>query len=118
MDGVTTTNPGGWWNHNWVQLGYQIAAALTCAAWSFFISCLLLFVINKVPGLHIRESDDDELQGLDRKYFSDADLEGMNMSQYGFMSGSQGHVTGAAPSSEKDIGSPAVAGPSTEQKRD
>lgn len=118
MDGVTTTNPGGWWNRHWAQMGYQLAAAATCAAWSFFISCLLLFIINKIPGLHIRESDDDELQGLDRKYFSDADHEAINISQYGLMSASQGNVA-TQPVSDKDSGTPAVAGSSDEpQKRD
>ncbi len=89
MDGVTTTNPGGWWNRNWIQMGYQLAAATTCATWSFVISCLLLFIINKIPGMHIRESDEDEQHGLDRKYFSDADYEAFGLSQYGLDGTSQ-----------------------------
>lgn len=71
LDGVTTDNPGGWWDHNWIQMGYQIAAAVTCAAWSFFVSCLLLFVIDRIPGCHLRVTEEDELNGLDSKYFSD-----------------------------------------------
>merc|ERR1712000_52318 len=83
LDGVTTENPGGWWDHNWKQMGYQLAAALTCASWSFFISCLLLFVIDKIPGCHIRATEEDELMGLDQKYFSDFDMENYGMGQYG-----------------------------------
>ena len=95
MDGVTTTNPGGWWNRHWAQMGYQLAAALTCAAWSFTISCLLLFVINKIPGLHIRATEEDELQGLDQKYFSDCDMEIYGMGQYGASGDIEGgHIMG------------------------
>jgi ammonium transporter, Amt family len=83
LDGVTTTNPGGWYSRNWIQMGYQLAAALTCAAWSFFVSCLLLFVINKIPGLHLRATEEEELQGLDQKYFSDYDMDTYGMGQYG-----------------------------------
>jgi ammonium transporter, Amt family len=57
-------------------MGPQLAAACTCALWSFVISCILLFIINKIPGLHLRVSEEDELRGLDFKYFSDVDLEG------------------------------------------
>ena len=76
LDGVTgDSNPGGWWERNWVQLGYQFAAATTCAAWSFVVSCILLFIIGRIPGLHLRASEEDEIRGLDYKYFDDADCE-------------------------------------------
>jgi Amt family ammonium transporter len=112
MDGATTTNPGGWWNRHWAQMGYQLAAALTCAAWSFTISCLLLFVINKIPGLHLRVTEEEELQGLDQKYFSDCDMDFFGMGQYGSSGDAEsGHITGVrgvtTPPSE-----------SQEQKRD
>ncbi|CAH0015947.1 unnamed protein product [Clonostachys rhizophaga] len=98
LDGVTVENAGGWYSRNFKQMGYQLAAALTCAAWSFAISCLLLFVINKIPGCHIRESEEDELQGLDRKYFSDFDMEmydgmGVSSSQGSAING----VSGSSP---------------------
>ncbi|KAL6862620.1 hypothetical protein ACO1O0_002857 [Amphichorda felina] len=83
LDGVTTTNPGGWWDRNWIQMGYQLVGALTCASWSFVVSCLLLFVIDKIPYCHIRATEEDELQGLDQKYFSDYDMEVYGMGQYG-----------------------------------
>ncbi|KAI5925417.1 ammonium transporter AmtB-like domain-containing protein [Camillea tinctor] len=75
LDGVSgDAYDGGWWDHNWRQVGLQLAAAATCAAWSFAVSCVLLFVINKIPGLHLRVRQEDEIRGLDYKYFSD--LEG------------------------------------------
>ncbi|KAF2732161.1 ammonium transporter [Polyplosphaeria fusca] len=73
LDGVNTAYGGGWWSHNWIQLGYQLAGATTCAAWSFFISLILLFIIDHIPGLHLRASEEDELRGLDLKYLHDAE---------------------------------------------
>ncbi|KAK3061227.1 hypothetical protein LTS18_006734, partial [Coniosporium uncinatum] len=76
LDGVNNTYEGGWWDRHYAQMGYQLVAACTCAVWSFVISCVLLFVIDKIPGLHLRASEEDELRGLDVKYLMDVDLEG------------------------------------------
>ncbi|KAI1491988.1 ammonium transporter AmtB-like domain-containing protein [Biscogniauxia mediterranea] len=76
LDGVSGASyAGGWWEHNWRQVGLQLAAAATCAAWSFAVSCVLLFVINRIPGLHLRVREEDEIRGLDYKYFSDLEAE-------------------------------------------
>ncbi|KAI7338811.1 ammonium transporter [Hortaea werneckii] len=76
LDGVTgNSSPGGWWERNWIQMGYQLAAATTCAAWSFGVSCILLLIINKIPGMHLRATEEDEIRGLDYKYFDDAECE-------------------------------------------
>jgi Amt family ammonium transporter len=83
MDGVSNFYQGGWWARNWIQMGYQLAAATTCAAWSFVISIILLFIINRIPGCHIRATEDDELRGLDYKYFSDAEGDMMVLTGYG-----------------------------------
>jgi Amt family ammonium transporter len=73
MDGRSNTYAGGWWDRNWKQMGIQLAAACTCAAWSFVVSIVLLFIIDRIPGCHIRATEEDELRGLDYKYFSDAE---------------------------------------------
>ncbi|KAG5657820.1 hypothetical protein KAF25_007853 [Fusarium avenaceum] len=76
LDGVSGDSyAGGWWEGNYRQLGLQLAGAVTCAAWSFVVSCILLFVINKIPGLHLRASEEHEVRGLDFKYLSDVDWE-------------------------------------------
>lgn len=72
LDGVSNTYDGGWWNGNFRQLGLQLAGGTTCAAWSFFVSCILLFVINKIPGCHLRATEEDEIRGLDYAYIEDA----------------------------------------------
>lgn len=64
-------------------MGYQLAAATTCAAWSFVISIILLFIINKIPGCHIRATEEEELRGLDYKYFSDVEEDLVVLNGYG-----------------------------------
>lgn len=76
LDGRSgSTYKGGWWNRNYRQMGLQLAAATVCAAWSFVISCILLFIIDKIPGCKIRVSEEEELAGLDVTYLLDADME-------------------------------------------
>ncbi|KAI9090197.1 ammonium transporter AmtB-like domain-containing protein [Phlyctochytrium arcticum] len=56
---------GGWIDGNFKQVGYQLAGSVTIAAYSFTLSCLILIIINKIPGLHLRPSETDELLGND-----------------------------------------------------
>ena len=80
LDGVSGDSfDGGWWNHNWVQVGYQLAAACTCAAWSFVVSCILLFIIGRIPGMKLRADEADEKRGLDYAYLRDVDAGAYDM---------------------------------------
>ncbi|KAI9005384.1 ammonium transporter AmtB-like domain-containing protein [Gaertneriomyces semiglobifer] len=63
LDGAETD--GGWVDGNWKQMGYQIAGTVAIAAWSFVVSCLILYVINKIPGLHLRPTESEEHIGND-----------------------------------------------------
>jgi Amt family ammonium transporter len=66
LDGVNNgLFVGGWIEHEWKQLYKQIAYIVACAAYSFVMSALLAFAINKIPGLHLRASDEAELLGMD-----------------------------------------------------
>ncbi|KAK7532515.1 ammonium transporter AmtB-like domain-containing protein [Phyllosticta paracitricarpa] len=66
LDGVNTgLYPGGWIEHEWIQLPKQIAYIAATAGWAFFMSALLAFIINKIPGLHLRASEEAELLGMD-----------------------------------------------------
>ncbi|KAJ3414625.1 hypothetical protein HDV05_006266 [Chytridiales sp. JEL 0842] len=56
---------GGWVEGNWKQMGYQVGPALLFAAWSFCWTYVILTVINYIPGLHLRPSEDDEILGGD-----------------------------------------------------
>jgi Amt family ammonium transporter len=73
LDGRSNMYAGGWWMRNWKQMGYQLAAASTCAVWSFVVSLVLFFIIDRIPGCYIRATEEDELRGLDYKYFLDVE---------------------------------------------
>lgn len=64
LDGSTKID-GGWLNHNYVQLGYQLADSVSGLAYSFFGSCIILFLINLVPGLGLRAPEESEVMGID-----------------------------------------------------
>ena len=57
--------PGGWLNRHWIQLGYQLADSVSGAAYSFVGTCIILFVINLIPGCHLRAPEDAEIMGID-----------------------------------------------------
>ncbi|KAI9734108.1 MAG: hypothetical protein M1818_007046 [Claussenomyces sp. TS43310] len=66
LDGVNTgVINGGWINHNYRQLYVQVAYIVACTAYAFVVSALLAFLINMVPGLHLRASEEAELLGMD-----------------------------------------------------
>jgi ammonia channel protein AmtB len=64
LDGVTEID-GGWINHNYIQLGYQLADSVSGFAYSFFGTCIILFVMNLIPGLSLRAPEEDEIMGID-----------------------------------------------------
>ncbi|XP_055357688.1 uncharacterized protein LOC129602636 [Paramacrobiotus metropolitanus] len=63
LDG--TKIDGGWMEQNWIQVGYQIASSTAIAVWSFVVTYIILFIINKIPGLHLRQSEEEEELGGD-----------------------------------------------------
>ena len=68
LDGYTVI-PGGWLNHHYIQLGYQLADSVSGGAYSFAGTCLILgaldFVGKFIPVFKLRVSDDEEILGLD-----------------------------------------------------
>ncbi|VVT46855.1 uncharacterized protein SAPINGB_P001421 [Magnusiomyces paraingens] len=63
LDG--TEIKGGWINHHWKQLGYQLSGSVSILAWSFGISTTILMVMNRIPFLHVRLDEDKENLGID-----------------------------------------------------
>ncbi|EST05744.1 Ammonium transporter AmtB-like domain protein [Kalmanozyma brasiliensis GHG001] len=57
--------PGGWINKNWIQLGYQAADSASGFGWSFVVTLILLFAIDRIPGCHFRATEEDEALGID-----------------------------------------------------
>ena len=64
LDGYSVIS-GGWLNHNYIQLAYQLADCVSGFAYSFFGTCIILFLMNLVPGLSLRTSEEEEDAGLD-----------------------------------------------------
>lgn len=65
LDGMTMI-PGGWIDHHYVQLWFQIAGTLAASAYSFGVSAAILAIINIIPGLNLRIDPHDEVtDGID-----------------------------------------------------
>ena len=64
LDGFTEID-GGFLNRHWIQLAFQLADSVSGFAYSFGGSCLILFIMNLVPGLGLRASEEAEVIGMD-----------------------------------------------------
>ncbi|KAG0200302.1 hypothetical protein BGX28_006584 [Mortierella sp. GBA30] len=64
LDGVTEIN-GGWLDKHWIQVAYQLADSAAGLSWSFGVTFLILFIMNKIPGLNLRAKAIHEHTGLD-----------------------------------------------------
>jgi len=60
-----TRIPGGWFDHHWIQLGYQVAWICAGTGWTFVVSYLLLVIIDHIPYCSLRASEDAEIVGID-----------------------------------------------------
>jgi Amt family ammonium transporter len=56
---------GGALDGNWLQLAYQLAAICSVSLWSFLGTYLILWVMDKIPGLQLRLEDNEEELGTD-----------------------------------------------------
>lgn len=62
---------GGWPDHNYIQLGYQLAEITATFAWSFTITSLICWVMHFIPGLRLRASEESEIVGIDDAYLGE-----------------------------------------------
>lgn len=63
LDGVTSA-PGGL-DGNGMQVGKQFAEITAISAYSFVVTGILLYVMNFIPGMKLRVSEESERMGLD-----------------------------------------------------
>jgi ammonium transporter, Amt family len=56
---------GGWINHHWIQLAIQLMDSVTGGLYSFCGTSLILFIMNMIPGLRLRASEEAEILGID-----------------------------------------------------
>jgi len=64
FDGLTVI-PGGWINHNYIQLAYQLADSVAILSYAFTVTLILLVILDYIPGCSLRVSEEAELIGLD-----------------------------------------------------
>ena len=85
FDGITVIN-GGWLDHNYIQLGYQIADSVAGMSYSFVLTVrsilsplrhwvaadilcslqtIILWIMHFIPGLRLRASEEAEILGID-----------------------------------------------------
>ncbi|KAK9321152.1 ammonium transporter AmtB-like domain-containing protein [Lipomyces orientalis] len=65
LDGVNVGLTGGWINHNWAALYKQVVYVLACSGYTFVMTCLICYGLNKIPGLKLRADEDAEMRGMD-----------------------------------------------------
>lgn len=63
-DGSTVID-GGWMNHHYIQLGYQLAGSVSVGAYSFVVTAIILLILDRIPFLRLRLHEDEELLGVD-----------------------------------------------------
>jgi Amt family ammonium transporter len=72
LDGVTSA-PGGI-DGNGIQVGKQFAEITAISAYSFIASCALLYILKYIPGMHLRVTEEVEMNGLDLDQFFDESI--------------------------------------------
>ncbi|KAK9464449.1 ammonium transporter AmtB-like domain-containing protein [Lipomyces arxii] len=65
LDGINMGATGGWLNHNWAAIYKQIVFVLACSGYTFVLTSLICYILDHIPGLHLRASEDAEMRGMD-----------------------------------------------------
>ncbi|KAJ7769466.1 ammonium transporter [Mycena metata] len=63
-DGATVI-PGGWLDHHYIQLAYQLADSVAALSYSFVMTTIILWIMHFIPTLRLRASEESELLGID-----------------------------------------------------
>ncbi|KAG6815036.1 hypothetical protein H0H87_005700 [Tephrocybe sp. NHM501043] len=64
FDGFTVI-PGGWFDHHYIQLGYQLADSVAGLSYSFVMTTIILWIMHFIPGLSLRSNEETEILGVD-----------------------------------------------------
>lgn len=65
LDGVSTTVPGGFMNHNWALLYKQICFVLAACSYTFVVTAAIAKAVDTIPGLQLRAGPETEAVGMD-----------------------------------------------------
>ncbi|OAQ66264.1 ammonium transporter MEP2 [Pochonia chlamydosporia 170] len=102
LDG-NTYSPIGWIEHNWVQLGYQLAGICAAFGWSFVLTCIILFLMNLVPGLSLRVSATEEDVGIDDAQLGEFAYDYVELTRHVADSSSPGSMSSSSSTHEKTV---------------
>ncbi|KAA1473590.1 ammonium transporter [Dentipellis sp. KUC8613] len=64
FDGIAEI-PGGWLDHHYIQLGYQLADSTAGFGYSFVLTTIILWIMHFIPGLSLRTTEEAEIVGID-----------------------------------------------------
>lgn len=64
FDGISVIN-GGWIDHHYIQLGYQLADSVSGVAYTFVMTTIILWIMHFIPGCRLRGEGEEEVRGLD-----------------------------------------------------
>ncbi|KIO33577.1 hypothetical protein M407DRAFT_186135 [Tulasnella calospora MUT 4182] len=67
LDEVNTAIPGGFMQRNFKQLYIQFAYVCACCAYVFVVTAIICKVMDVIPGLSLRGSDEAEIIGMDEQ---------------------------------------------------
>ena len=62
---------GGWFDQNWIQIGYQLADAVAGSAYSFVVTTAICWLFHFIPFLRLRSNDDEEIVGIDEYWIGE-----------------------------------------------
>lgn len=63
LDG--TEIPGGWFDHHWIQLPYQMADSVAGMSYAFVMTTIICWIFHFIPGFRLRCSEEAEIIGID-----------------------------------------------------
>ncbi|KAJ9123589.1 hypothetical protein QFC24_003805 [Naganishia onofrii] len=69
LDG--TVIPGGWIDHHYIQLGYQLADCTTACAYSFVVTTALCWMFHFIPFLRLKTTEEEEIVGIDDAFLGE-----------------------------------------------
>ena len=65
FDGNLAPIAGGWLDHHYIQLGYQLADSVAGMSYSFVMTTVILWIMHFIPFLRMRTTEEAEIVGMD-----------------------------------------------------
>lgn len=62
---------GGWFDQNWIQLGYQVADSVAGSAYSFVLTTAICWAFHFIPFLRLRSIEEEEIVGIDEYWIGE-----------------------------------------------